>query len=94
MKVSVVEYGIGNVQSVVDACERIGADVTIVRNGEALLEVESNRIVLPGVGAIGAALANLRDRGLDEALEECVRGRGTPFLGICVGLQMLGEVGE
>lgn len=94
MRVCVVEYGIGNVQSVVDACGRVGADVTVVRNGEELLGADANRIVLPGVGAIGAALTNLRDRGLDEALETCVRGQGTPFLGICVGMQMLGEVCE
>ncbi len=94
MKISIVEYGIGNVQSVVDACVRVGAEVNVARDGEELLNAGADRIVLPGVGAIGAALANLRGRSLDKALEECVRGRGVPFLGICVGMQMLGDICE
>jgi len=91
MRVSVIEYGIGNVQSVVNACRRLGAETGIARSGEDLVRAAPDRVILPGVGAVGEALANLRARGLDSALNEVVRSRGVPFLGICVGMQMLAE---
>ena len=91
---SIVEYGIGNIQSAVNACRRVGADPKMVRSGAELLARGSTRIMLPGVGAIGEAMANLRERRLDEALRRRVIDDGVPFLGICVGMQMLGEVCE
>lgn len=91
MRVSVIEYGIGNVQSVVNACERIGAGTRVAHDGAELEEQNPERIVMPGVGAIGEALGNLRARGFDSALDRLVVDGGTPLLGICVGMQMLGE---
>ena len=89
--VSVISYGIGNVQSVVNALRRIGADVAIAEDGAALNAQGSPRIVLPGVGAVGEALALLRGRGLEDALRSRVLEQRIPFLGICVGMQVLLE---
>lgn len=89
--VSVVSYGIGNVQSVVNALGRVGADVAVAEDGDALIAQSAPRIVLPGVGAVGEALSLLRERGLDSALGKRVLEERTPFLGICVGMQVLLE---
>lgn len=94
MTVAVVEYGIGNIQSVANACRRAGSEVEIVGDGDSLLRCDPSHIVLPGVGAVGRALAALRERGLATALEDLVIAGGRPFLGICVGMQVLGEVCE
>lgn len=92
--VIVIDYGIGNVGSVVYACRRIGVEPSVVTTGKELLTQDCRYILLPGVGAIGQALVNLRERGLDEALHRRVIEEGVPFLGICVGMQVLGEVCE
>jgi glutamine amidotransferase len=89
--VSVISYGIGNVQSVVNALRRVGADVAIAEDGDALLAQGAPRLVLPGVGAVGEALALLRSRGLEKALRVRVLEQGIPLLGICVGMQVLLE---
>jgi len=91
MRVSVVEYGIGNIQSVVNACRRLGANTEIARDGDELRAQVPERVILPGVGAVGEALANLRGRGLEGALTDIVREGRVPFLGICVGMHMLAE---
>lgn len=91
MRISVVEYGIGNVQSVVNALVRVGADVSVASSGDALRDANPDRIVLPGVGATKAAMALVRERGLDTALEDLVHGKGIEFLAICVGMQILAE---
>ena len=89
MKVAVVDYGAGNIRSVCNAFERIGAEPSRVTTPEEVLAAD--RIVLPGVGAAGEALERLRRDGLDEALNESVRVRGRPFIGICLGLQLIAE---
>ncbi|MHA1567259.1 MAG: imidazole glycerol phosphate synthase subunit HisH [Alphaproteobacteria bacterium] len=92
-RVSVVSYGVGNIQSVLNACARIGAHARQAATGQELTDQDPERIILPGVGAIGAALAALRERQLEESLTEFV-DRGVPFLGICVGMQMLAQTCE
>ncbi len=92
-RVSVVSYGVGNIQSVLNACRRIGAEARQATTGDELAAQSPQRIILPGVGAIGAALAALRERGLEHGLAERVDS-GVPFLGICVGMQMLAETCE
>jgi imidazole glycerol-phosphate synthase subunit HisH len=91
MRVSVIDYGIGNIQSVANACRRAGAAVSISGNGVQLHEQDPEYILLPGVGAVGAALFNLREKGFDTALDTLVQKRKIPFLGICVGMQVLAE---
>jgi imidazole glycerol-phosphate synthase subunit HisH len=91
VQVALVEYGVGNVGSVANALDRIGARVAIARDGVALRAISPDCIVMPGVGAIGEALALLRKRGLEEGLNSLVVRNGVPFLGICVGMQVMGE---
>ncbi len=92
MKVAIVNYGMGNLRSVSNAFEAIGAAPEVCDRPEALQHAD--RIVLPGVGAFGDGMARLRERGWIEALEDEVRRKAKPFLGLCLGLQLLATVGE
>ena len=88
----VVDYGVGNVRSVVNALAAAGADAKVSARVEDLRAAD--RIVLPGVGAFADCMRNLAATGLIEPLTEEVRGRGKPFLGICVGMQLLVREGH
>ncbi len=90
-RVSVIEYGLGNIRSVVNGCSRGQAEVQIALNGDELLSQDPDRIILPGVGAAGAALKNLREKQFDSALQSLVIENNIPFLGICVGMQVLAD---
>lgn len=90
--IAVVDYGAGNVASVVHAFAAIGHPVTVVR--EPALLHDASAIVLPGVSAWGAAMCALHHGGFVEALTEAVMQKGTPYLGICLGMQLLGEASE
>ena len=94
MTLALVDIQSGNLHSVENALRAAGADnVTITADPEAILRAD--RIVLPGVGAFGACAANLRAiDGLEAALRERVLEEGTPFLGVCVGMQLLADRGE
>lgn len=90
---ALVDYGmVGNLHSARHALEMVGADVRVASRPEDLREAD--RIVLPGVGAFGECVANLRRSALVEALREEVIDRGKPFLGICIGLQLLAHSSE
>ncbi len=89
MRVGIVDYGAGNLESVRKAFEALGEEPRLLVEPDDVLAAD--RLVLPGVGAAGEALARLRADGLQEALDEAVRRRGRPFLGICLGMQMLAE---
>ena len=88
---AVVDYGIGNLRSAEKALEHVGAravltsDVAVIERAEA--------VVLPGVGAFGRCMQALRSAGLEAAVLDAV-GSGRPFLGICIGMQMLFETSE
>lgn len=89
--VAVCDYGIGNLRSAQKALERVGAHARLVTRPE---EAEGAAgVVLPGVGAFGRCMGALRASGLDAVVLDAVE-RGRPFLGICVGLQMLYEASE
>jgi imidazole glycerol-phosphate synthase subunit HisH len=94
MRVALVEYGIGNVGSVANALGRLGVVPAIASDGAALLALSPDCVIMPGVGAVGEALDLLRRRELEAALNRMVRDQGTPFLGICVGMQVMAEVCE
>ncbi len=85
--VAVVDYGMGNLDSVRRALEVCGAIVVVTSDPADL--ADADRIVLPGVGAFGVAMDNLRSLGLDAALAEQVVDLGAPFLGICLGMQLM-----
>jgi len=87
--IGIVDYGMGNLGSVRNALDFLGARWTDVCQAEQLTGVDA--LLLPGVGAFGQSMHNLRSRGLDEAMTEHVRVRGKPFFGICLGMQMLAE---
>jgi glutamine amidotransferase len=88
-QVTIVDYGLANIRSVVNAFEYFGADVTVASEGAQLAGAE--RIVVPGVGSFDAGMRGLRDRGHEAALQEAVLGKGVPFLGICLGMQFVME---
>lgn len=89
--VAVIDYDAGNIKSVEKALLSLGQEVTITRDGEKILHAE--RVILPGVGAFGDAMKKLHTYGLVEVIRKCV-DRGVPFLGICLGLQLLFESSE
>lgn len=86
--IAIIDYGMGNLRSVEKALEKVGAKVTVSRDPDDVRRAD--RIVLPGVGAFGDAMANLEKRGLVEVIKEEVAA-GKPFLGICLGLDLLFE---
>ena len=88
--IALVDYDLGNLRSVEKALETVGADVRLTSDPDLILAAD--KVVLPGVGAFGDGMANLRRRGLDEVVLEVV-ARGTPLLGICVGMQVLFQEG-
>ena len=94
MTVVLVDYGAGNLRSAAKALAVAGAaQVEVTADPEAVARAE--RIVLPGVGAFGACIAGIRAvAGLEEALGDAVLRRGRPFLGICVGMQLLAGEGH
>lgn len=87
-RVVVVDYGMGNLRSVAKALERVGAEVRVSARPEDV--EQAGKLVLPGVGAFAAAMAELSQRGMVEPLRRYLR-EDRPFLGICLGLQLLLE---
>ena len=85
-RVAVLDYGIGNLRSAQKALERVGADAVLTH--DAVVVSSADAVVLPGVGAFGACMNALRDVGLEDVARDAVAS-GVPFLGICVGMQML-----
>lgn len=84
--IAIVDYGMGNLRSVEKAFLAVGCPADVTSDPDIVSKAD--RVVLPGVGAFGAAMANLRASGMDEAVLAAVRA-GKPFMGICLGLQLL-----
>ncbi len=87
-RVCVIDYGVGNLRSVEKAFAAAGASAVVSSDVRVLNEAE--RLVLPGVGAFGACISALKERGFDSLVRERV-AEGVPLLGVCVGMQMLFE---
>jgi glutamine amidotransferase len=94
VSLALIDYGAGNLQSVRNALKAAGAGEVAVTADPDMVR-RADRIVLPGVGAFAHCMTALRSiDGMVDALNERVRAQGTPFLGICVGMQLMAEAGE
>ncbi|MEY2985264.1 MAG: N-acetyl-glutamate gamma-semialdehyde dehydrogenase [Cyanobacteriota bacterium] len=89
--IAVVDYDMGNLHSVCKGLEKMGATPMVTNHPDALAQAAG--IVLPGVGSFDPAMQHLRERGLESCLKTAIAG-GKPFLGICLGLQILFEASE
>jgi imidazole glycerol-phosphate synthase subunit HisH len=91
MRVGIINYGMGNLNSVRRSCEEVCTDVVIANHPSALYDVD--RIILPGVGAFSEGMAHLKQGGWVSALYDVVNIQHKPLLGICLGMQMLASKG-
>ncbi len=89
--IAIVDYGMGNLRSVQKGLQRVGVPAEVTRDAGRIGGAAG--VVLPGVGAFGACMENLRACGLVEVVRSVIE-RGTPFLGICLGLQLLFDESE
>lgn len=89
--ITIIDYGAGNLRSVEKALEFLGYQAQVTSDLKTIEHAQ--KLILPGVGAFGAAMAKLKSRGLDTLLRE-VKQKGTPLLGICLGLQLLFDYSE
>ena len=89
--IAIIDYGAGNLHSVKNALDYLGAEAVITGDKDVILAAD--KVILPGVGAFGEAMASLRETGLDAVIKTVIEN-GTLFLGICLGLQLLFEESE
>ncbi|MDH4226323.1 MAG: imidazole glycerol phosphate synthase subunit HisH [Deltaproteobacteria bacterium] len=89
--IAIVDYGMGNLRSVEKAFKKVGLDASVTSDAAKI--ASASKVVLPGVGAFEECMKNLSKDGLDEAVVKAVKS-GKPFLGICLGLQLLFDESE
>ncbi len=89
--IAIVDYGMGNIRSVLNALREVGSDGELTSDPSDI--ARRNKLILPGVGAFGEAMINLRQSGVDEALEKA-RQAGARILGICLGMQLMFSTSE
>ena len=89
--IAIIDYDAGNIKSVQKAINLLGEETVLTREREDILAAD--KVILPGVGAFGDAMEKLERFGLVQVIKEVVE-KGTPFLGICLGLQLLFEESE
>jgi glutamine amidotransferase len=89
--ITIIDYGAGNIRSVLRACAEIGASAAIT--GDAAIAAKAEKIIFPGVGAAPSAMKNLKKTGLDAAINNAFNA-GVPILGICIGAQIVLEKSE
>jgi glutamine amidotransferase len=90
--IAVIDYGMGNLRSVVNALRTLGEDAAVVTDPSAL--VSAHAIVLPGVGAFAEGMRRLEEGGFVDALNQEVRDKRKPFMGLCLGMQLLASEGQ
>ena len=90
IEIAIVDYQMGNLRSVQKALEHVGAEATITNDPNQI--AEARKVILPGVGAFGDAMRELKSRNLPASIVDSIQS-GKPFLGICLGLQLLFETG-
>ncbi len=89
--IAIVDYNMGNLRSVQNACDKIGSPAAIVKDPDQLSAYD--RVILPGVGAFGDAMEHLKKSGMQEALYSYAKS-GNPMMGVCLGMQLLFESSE
>ena len=89
--IAIIDYDAGNIKSVEKAIQYLGEEAVVTRDRDVILSADG--VILPGVGAFGDAMGRLHEYGLVEVIHECV-AKKIPFLGICLGLQLLFESSE
>lgn len=89
--IGIIDYGMGNILSVQNALEYLGAKVKVCNHPEGLAGLD--RLILPGVGAFGDCINNLKTKGFVDALNDFVVKRGRPIYGICLGMQVMAKMG-
>lgn len=89
--IAIIDYDAGNLKSVEKALIKLGAEPVVTRDADLILQAD--KVILPGVGAFGEAMEKLESFGLVDVIHKVVE-KGTPFLGICLGLQLLFEYSE
>lgn len=89
--VAIIDYDAGNIRSVEKAIISLGYEAVVTRDADTILGAD--HVILPGVGAFGDAMGKLSDYGLTDVIH-AVADRGIPFLGICLGLQLMFESSE
>jgi len=92
-KIVIIDYGVGNINSVFNALNYLGYKNILVSNEYEQI-FKSNAIILPGVGAFAECMRNLKERNLDKILTEAVMEQSKPILGICVGMQLMANSSE
>lgn len=90
-RVAIVDYGLCNLDSIARAIEEVGGDPVVTEQADDI--IGATRVIIPGVGAFPDAMRRLRQLGLDRVLTERVRDEGIPLLGVCLGMQILAELG-
>ncbi|MGX8686613.1 MAG: glutamine amidotransferase-related protein, partial [bacterium] len=89
--IALIDYEAGNIKSVQNALKFLGQETVLTRDRDRIWKAD--KVILPGVGAFGDAMDRIRDYDLEDVIHS-VTDRGTPFLGICLGLQLLFEESE
>lgn len=89
--ITIIDYGLGNIGSVVNTCERLDLPCTV--SADPLVVGSAASLLLPGVGAAGTGMKNLKERGLDTVIRKQI-ANGVPFLGFCLGMQLLFDYSE
>ena len=90
--ITIIDYGMGNIRSLQNALNYLGYDSKVTSSPEEIKT--SNILILPGVGSFGQAMKNINNYGLKDVITEVAIKKGIPFLGICLGMQLLADCGE
>jgi glutamine amidotransferase len=91
-RITIINYGMGNLQSLQNALAHLDVESKVTSNPEEIKVADA--LILPGVGSFGQAMRNIKKDGLNEVILETTKCRGIPFLGICLGMQLLADSGE